>query len=392
MLMKADSVARQQREPMLIWSGETRADETRSNLVLWAGRPAAPNQRSLVAYLETHAVEVRRRYLAWTHDLGETLIMGRSIRRRFVSRDGSNLWVQSLFFEQSTWKQDSLETMLKLFALQLLLDEERPTSVEFAGADSVLSAVLRRICKRRGIRYTSRRLVSARPWVWRASVRAVPAMIGALAALGRLALRSRVLRPPAIDEVTCGGRRVLICGPFFNYLVDPSTGRDFTSSYWGVLPQALAEGNSHIEWLHYFYGNSQALRAREARRLVDRMNSIQPTNARHSFVEAYATPLLVLRVAGEWLRIAATSVLVGLVLRSRFNLLPTESYWPLIRRDWARTFRGHGCIENLFYGACFDRALGLLPRQNEGLYLMENQPWERALARAAARKAQSPAA
>ena len=41
-----------------------------------------------------------------------------------------------------------------------------------------------------------------------------------------------------------------------------------------------------------------------------------------------------------------------------------------------------GCIEQLYYAECFDRALKALPHHAEGLYLMENQGWERALARA----------
>src|SRR5256885_17115761 len=87
---------------LLLWCGEARAADSRVNVLLWKGAPTAPNQRSLVAYLEAHAGEVRRRYLAWAHDLGDTLVMGRRIRDRFASRDGASLWVQSLFFEQST--------------------------------------------------------------------------------------------------------------------------------------------------------------------------------------------------------------------------------------------------------------------------------------------------
>jgi len=76
------------------------------------------------------------------------------------------------------------------------------------------------------------------------------------------------------------------------------------------------------------------------------------------------------------------SLVVGLCLRGRFEKDPRETYWPLIRDDWAKAFRGFDCIVNLFYAACFDRALKGTVRYDECVYLMENQGWERALARA----------
>ena len=369
-------------EPLLLWSAEPAAADGRSNVLLWQGNPMAANQRSLVAYLEAHAEEIRRRYLAWVHDLGETAVLGRRLRDHFVSRDGSSLWVQSLFFEQSTWKQESLESLLKLLALQRLLDEERPVAIEFVGADPALDTVLRGICRQRGIGYASQRVPARRagalaPIGWR-----LPSLIGAWAALGRLALRSFLLGPATRGPAEGSARRsVLICGPFFNYNIQEPAG-EFVSCYWGRLPQALVDSGSTLEWLHYFYGHQQALRARSARQLLERINRNRSAAAHHSFVEAYATPRLILRVSRRWLQFAVASALVGLALRAGFRRRPTESYWPLIRRDWARAFRGHACIESLFYGACFERALQLLPRHDEGIYLMENQSWERALARA----------
>src|SRR5437588_57067 len=246
MSLRAGPTGREPGGVLLLWNGEARAADTRGNVVLWQGSATAPNQRSLVAFLEARAGEVRRRYLVWAHDLGDTLVMGRRIRDRLASRDGSSLWVQSLFFEQSTWKQDSLDKLLKLLALELLLDEQRPAALEFAGADSALDTVLRCICKQRGISYASRRLAARQSWTWPATLRALPSVIGAVAALGRFALRSYLLGSPAVESAISGEGRVLICGPFFNYNVDASTGRDFTSSYWGALPEALAAGNRRI--------------------------------------------------------------------------------------------------------------------------------------------------
>ena len=77
-------------EPLLLWSAEPAAADGRSNVLLWQGNPMAANQRSLVAYLEAHAEEIRRRYLAWVHDLGETAVLGRRLLNVVIKERSAN--------------------------------------------------------------------------------------------------------------------------------------------------------------------------------------------------------------------------------------------------------------------------------------------------------------
>jgi surface carbohydrate biosynthesis protein (TIGR04326 family) len=55
------------------------------------------------------------------------------------------------------------------------------------------------------------------------------------------------------------------------------------------------------------------------------------------------------------------------------------SLWPLMRGDWYSSLRGPGAISSLLWLELFDLAMRDLPRQSKGLYLCENQAWERAL-------------
>jgi surface carbohydrate biosynthesis protein (TIGR04326 family) len=100
----------------------------------------------------------------------------------------------------------------------------------------------------------------------------------------------------------------------------------------------------------------------------------------HELVDWSATPASLLRVTWRWLRVSLESLRVGWALRRRFARQPGESYWPLIRDDWARTFRGYVCVENLCLADWFERALAGAEPGGDCLYLMENQAWERTLA------------
>jgi surface carbohydrate biosynthesis protein (TIGR04326 family) len=367
--------------PLRILDGDPSGCPDDAETLLWQAGAAGAGRRTIIEYLETHADTVRHRYLAWTHDLGEVQVLGRKLRNRFHAVDGASLWVQSLFFEQSAWKQASMQNMLKLIALELLLDTEQPSSVEFVSADRALSATVMRLCRRRGIPFQSRRLRASRSPNLRTFLHQLPRPLLALAALIRFARVGCALRVCRIRQAqgTPKGPRVLICGPLFNFSLNLGGGEAFNSMFWGGLPAALAENGYQVAWLHYFYAHDKVPDVHAGREAITRINGAAHDNGAHAFVEAYSGSLTIVKVAWRWLRIAAESLVVGAALS--FGKDEPAIYWPLISDDWARAFRGWNCIENLFYGECFRLALGALPHQDECIFLMENQGWERALVR-----------
>jgi surface carbohydrate biosynthesis protein (TIGR04326 family) len=136
-----------------------------------------------------------------------------------------------------------------------------------------------------------------------------------------------------------------------------------------------------MTWLHSFYSHDKARTVSQALRLVNELNRVAP-NETHLLLDAYFSPGGALRVLIRALRSAVRSLATERYLRGELSHRPALEYWPLLRLDFARAFRGLGCLEGLYFAECFDKALSSLPRQSEGLYLLENQGWERALASA----------
>jgi surface carbohydrate biosynthesis protein (TIGR04326 family) len=365
---------------LLIWHGPPGDAPAHGNVLLWQGVAQGTGSRSLTEYLEDHGTEVRRRYLAWSYELGERRVWGRPLRERLrVFRAGS-LWPVSMFVEQSTWKQASLEKILKVMALELMLENERPESLAFAGADRDLSRVLEALCGERQIRYSWQRLPlrrGARRSSWQSRI--PHTLLGLAAPVYFLIRRWRLPRPARTPS---GARRLLICAPFINHTADAGGARDFASKYWTELPQLLVREGYELLWLHIFYPHERIPTAAVAADVVARIQSDSPTCGAHGFVDAYFSVPGLLRVLLQWAAVALESVAVGACLRVRFARRPRESFWPLLRSDWASAFRGIECAAALFYLECFDQALAAVAHQDEGIYLMENQGWERALIRA----------
>jgi surface carbohydrate biosynthesis protein (TIGR04326 family) len=366
---------------MLLWAEDPDAAPEHGNVVFWQGTLRRARGRSLSEYVDLHAAEVRRRYLAWSWELGEITVSGRKLRERFKLADGTSFWWYALFVEQSAWKQHSLEALLKLLALELLLERERPETLDFVGADRNLHHTLRFVCRRRGIRYRWSRTKRRAARSWARFARALPRPVHALLGLAYFARVRLALGRATLPAGAGTGRRVLICGPFANHNAALGADRAFGSRFWGILPQTLAQDGYELTWLHYFHAHEQVPNARAARAILQQLNACSTPQARHVCVESYLRPTDFARILGRWLGIAAQSLITGHELRRRFFEDRCSSYWPLIRADWARAFRGFPAVQSLTYLACFDRALASLERQDEGLYLMENQGWERCLTR-----------
>lgn len=365
---------------LLLWSGPEQSAPAHPNLLLWQGSARRPGARSLVEYTEAHAVEVRRRYLAWVHELGELQVAGRKLREHFRLECGDSFWWYSLFVEQSAWKQHSLETLIKLMALELLLQSEAPAQLIFAGAERDCHLVLRAICERSRVHYRWSPGADPATPKGRGRRRGLPRILKGVAALAHFARVWLALRG-ATHLPAPRAPGVVLCGQFANHNAVHG-GQPFVSRFWGVFPDVLRQEGYEVQWLHVFYASELAPSAAAARRLLGPLNAHAQASGAHMFVESLLSFGGFARVALQWLRLVLESMRVGRVMQTDFARGEGTIYWPLIRDDWANAFRGFDCVQNLFYLECFAAAFAQPPRYEECLYLMENHPWERALARA----------
>ena len=58
--------------------------------------------------------------------------------------------------------------------------------------------------------------------------------------------------------------------------------------------------------------------------------------------------------------------------------IPYNCLWPLLEKDWNNSIHGPIAIRNTLFLRLIESAVGSLPKQPIGLYLLEGQGWERA--------------
>lgn len=370
---------------ILLWDRtEAVPDPTGDTRAVWGWRSFAEGGavRSVPRHLERHAAGIRQKYLAFIHDLGERQIGGRAVVDHFDFGDGFSFWWMSLLAEKSPLKSPGIYTCLRLLALEEMLLEARPAALVLAGSDPALAEALRHLCGKLQIAFdwqpggrenkqrSVRRVYDALPHV-------VKALLSLRHVAQRWALRA-VRSPPWFT----GGEAIFVCSYFIH--LDPascSEGR-FHSRQWEVLPSALQAAGRRINWLHLFLFSSVVPDVATGLDWVRRFNRSSTSQGCQSFLDSYLSARIVWLALRNWLRLVGVGRRLASIRQHFEPRGSSVSLWPVLRDDWRSSVGGTAAMANCLAVAQFDAALADIPRQRTGIYLYENQGWEKALLRA----------
>jgi surface carbohydrate biosynthesis protein (TIGR04326 family) len=345
----------------------------------WSGYAEGPRVRSLLRYVDAHAPRLRAKYIAWTHDLGESRVRGRRLIDHLAWRDDLSFWWLTTFVERSPWKSPAIIDAIRLLAFEEILVEQKPAALSLVSANRQLHEVLVDVCRRLGIAYQWTRISAQQ--TRRRQARDVyaalpPSLRAVLSAVQQIARRwpfSRASQAAWFE----GEQSVLLCSYFIHLHRRAADEGHFESGFWDGLPALLHGAGRPTNWLQLFVPSDAATPA-VAMKWVGRFNLRSTDEGAHRFIDSYLSPRLVARVAVDWLRLLAVSWRLRGV-RTAFRPAGSHvSLWPVMRRDWRAALRGPEAFANLLWMALFDAAMRSLPRQAVGLYLHENQGWERA--------------
>ena len=152
----------------------------------------------------------------------------------------------------------------------------------------------------------------------------------------------------------------------------------FYSRQWESLPKLICESGGFSNWLHHFLFSAVVPNTKTGINLVQSFNDNSRSQGCHSILDSYLTLKLVAQTLIKWSKL----ILISWKLRGidRF-FYPQDSevwLWPMLRWDWLSSIKGRTSINNCLWIELFDAALEDIPYQDNGLYLCENQGWERA--------------
>jgi surface carbohydrate biosynthesis protein (TIGR04326 family) len=348
---------------------------------VWNSYSTLDHRNSIPIYVEENSVRLRNRYLAFIHDLGQTIIGKKRLIDHFELKPGFSFWPMSLLAEKSFGKSPYVMDCLKLISLEEILKVEKLKTLTILGVNDYKVAIaIKKLCYNLDVCVSLDGDWAKSKTGWRAKdiyyhlphpIQAVISFLNHL--VQRWSLRNT--RPTSWFS----GKDSIFFKSYFVHLDDCSyKDGHFYSRQWEFLPKVIHEEGIRSNWLHHFLFSKVIPDTRTGIDWLERFNRNSKSEGTHSFLDSYLSIVIILRTTIVWLKVLWKSFFMSKLERVFRPVNSSANLWPLLKDDWYRSFRGSYAIQNALNVELLDVMLGSLPKQSLGLYLYEGQGWESA--------------
>lgn len=365
---------------LTLWDSDKEPDVGQGEVYLWNGYFDNDSIHSLLRYVDLNGDRLRNKYLGFIHDLGETLVNGKRVIDHCAFEDGLSYWWMTLLVEQSPWKSPAITDVIRALAMEEILVNKKPEHVILISNNMRLNQILSDLCSSLDISYQWKRDSGATyfPISIRKVYRVLPHVVQAKIFLLRYLWDRYPFRRTKDIGAAADQEELLICSYFFNLNPIFAEKGYFRSNYWESLHGLIKKLGINCNWLQIYYPHNAVPSPEVAIELNERFNRRDEEVGFHFFLDAYLTWGAVFSVLKQWIRLMLMAYrLRG--IRTAFRPSGSKlSLWPVMKEDWSASFYGQVAISNLLWIELFDGVLSAIPPQKKGLYLCENQAWERA--------------
>ncbi len=368
---------------LVVWDRDDNPPPRTEALVYWRRFEQSEGVSSVPRYLEEHADRLKRKYLAFIHELGEHRVAGRRVIDHLDAGDGFSFWWMTLLAEKSPFKSPRIYDCLRLLALEEILLADRPGTMTLVSSDRALVQAISRLCRNMVIPFRSEQLrgTDKERTTLRVVYETLPSWLRGLLSL-RHTLRRWPLRRVGVPRWHSAPHDVLICSYFIHLDQGRCAQGNFYSRQWEGLPKFLRDNGRNTNWIQLFLVSEAVPNIETGIDWVKGFNQDAANQGLHTFLESYVTLPRVAHAFRLWLWLVRVKWRLRNI-RSAFNVSGSNVWlWPVLGGDWDSSLDGPAAISNCLAITLFDAALAAMPRQHQGLYLYESQAWEKALLRA----------
>lgn len=372
------------KKSFLIWDVEGVPPSGEWTTILWSGFeiPGLSDQVSMPMLVEEHADILKSRYLEWIYDLGELQINDKRVIDHLRLRPGfSYWWMTSLAQKFNASGTSEIVNAIKAFALEDLVSEHKPISIELVSDNIKIAATLRNYCRNSELEFqwnternVEKRLVNMRnvyrnlPYVLQASIFFVRYIFRAISLVRKKHNVSKELDGEIcfMDILVHLDRRAI------------STGK-FISNYWTSLVDKLSKSNIRTSWLHNYYYQKSIPSWTRSSELLGCFNSHSNNIQSHLLVEENIGLLVIIKALRDYCKLYRASFRLK-KLKFDFNRQNSAmDLWPLFQQEWNESLRGQSAFLYSLRLSLYEKTFKSIPHFKTGVYIMENQPWEMAL-------------
>jgi surface carbohydrate biosynthesis protein (TIGR04326 family) len=338
------------------------------------------DQISIPEFIEKNASSLKTRYLAWIYDLGLAKISTSTVIKKLKIRENLSYWWMTPLAEKFNFSRSPQITD----AIRIMAFEEWNRSAQIKSMMLVTNNInlvesLQIYCRDKYIEFEWCRSPDS---VVKKSFKSkiygiVPSRVKAIVWLLQYFTKRWSCRSIGISEWRNSKAKITFFSYFDYQIYNTTLEGGPESNYWGGLPRILQAANKQSNWLHILADSSKLFGANSAQTLIKQLNNSNSSNQNHVLLDSFLSFRIFFKTIKDWCYIQNQLKKVEKVLSCTHS--EDLQIWPFFRNEYEKTSQGIRAIENILNLNLFEKACSLLPEQNIGVYLFEQQPWEFAL-------------
>lgn len=350
--------------------------------ILWQTYIESKNDKivSIPRLVEQNSVILKKRYLAWIFNLGESVVLGKRVVDHLELRPGFSFWWMTLISEKLNYSSSpQITTAIRLLAFDLWIRDKSVDSITLSSENPMLAKCIEQWCLERGVLFSWLCTSSRKPslTISRKIYKFFPNIIKAFGQFIRRVWTCWPLRGVGLESWKRSNGEI----SFFSYLFNlDQTGDwqgEFKSKFWTTLPDELSKKNCKTNWLHIYCVDPSHPTAKHAKVKLEYFNKMSGGNQIHTSLESFLCLPVILSALRDWFGVLKFAKILEPVV-SKVDA-DGVNFWPLFKEEWQSSFSGPSSINSILNFNLLKEAVGLLPTQRAGVYLYEQQAWELAL-------------
>lgn len=362
---------------MIVAEGNFKINSISDNLVYhWNGEYSEKGLISIPEYVEKNDYRLRKKYLDHIDKIEQKFSEGEKVKHPLKYKKHS-LWWMSTLIEKNMIKSPFISDSIKMLALEEIIEFVKPKKLEIFISDIKIINSLKYLTTRLNIKIiinknypnssSSYDFKKITPFFLRGIIFYFKSIIL------HFSHKKQKLTFHKDDQ------QIFIFSHFTNFNLPKDLNSSIKSNYWGVLPSFLNSQGIKMNFLNHFHKSKISKSLKEGSKIINRINK---NSLNHGEIHYLLPSLISIKTL---IRIFIYFISAQF---KREKINPNSSFFTpdnsnvtlfyFLESDWKNSFFGPVLIENLIYVETIESYFKNLPPQKLGLYLQENNGWERA--------------
>lgn len=312
----------------------------------------------LNSILKNNKKELRLKYL----NIINKIIKNNSLKYKYFRFNGLCLMKMSLINEKNPFKSNGIYNCLKLLALEKIIQKKNVKRIYYKGNNFDLSKSLKLLCANYKLKFKDKKKINI---FFRFKIFEF--------LKGNLFFLVQLIKNFNLSKNTKNYSNNSI----FSYFVHFTTikNKKFQSNLWGDLPNYLNYKKKYINWFHFYIPSNEVRNSKIANLIKKKFNLNNYEN--HNFINSYMN-------LNDFLKSYKSFLICFMKNLFKFNSniiffsnkYSKTNFCFFLKDDFYSSFFGSSLIYNIMNIQIFDNLLKKIPKQKNGLYIIENQGWE----------------